>query len=125
MRFDWKNFLSLAEVLAANSDDASKRTAISRAYYCAFNLALARAKSKGRFPPKKTPTHQWCWEQYRGTNDKACVQLATTGDRMRKMRVYADYNAADIRRLDDAVQSILDDARQFLADLDTLDLKYP
>ena len=43
MPFDWNEFLTLARELAAKTDDASKRTAISRAYYCVFNLATARA----------------------------------------------------------------------------------
>jgi hypothetical protein len=33
MPFDWNDFLSLARQLARSADEASKRTAKSRAYY--------------------------------------------------------------------------------------------
>jgi hypothetical protein len=44
MPFDWNDFLTLAEELAARDDQASKRTAISRAYYSVFHAANARAE---------------------------------------------------------------------------------
>lgn len=44
---------------------------------------------------------------------------------MKRMRVKADYNKADIPRLNDEVQRILRDARQFLSDLNALDPGYP
>jgi len=47
MPFDWNKFLSLAQQLATSSDEACKRTAISRAYYCVFNLAFARGVVSG------------------------------------------------------------------------------
>jgi hypothetical protein len=37
--FDWSDYLTLAKQLATNADEASKRAAISRAYYAAFGLA--------------------------------------------------------------------------------------
>jgi uncharacterized protein (UPF0332 family) len=125
MPFDWNNFLTLAEELATKTDEASQRTAISRAYYCVFNLALARAKSKGRFPPRNTPTHQWCWDQYKGTVDPTCQQLGNTGERMKRMRVDADYKATKIPRLDDEVEKVLQEAHELLAGLTALDPKYP
>ena len=125
MPFDWKNFLSLAEVLAANNDDASKRTAISRAYYCVFNLAFARAEMTAGRKPKGERYHQWCWDQYRRTPDLACKQLAATGQRMKDRRVAADYHAADIRRLDDKAQRMLQEAHEVMEGLTVLDPKYP
>ena len=125
MPFDWTNFLTLAEELATKTDKASKRTAISRAYYCVFNLAFARAQSRVGLRPKDAPSHQWCWQQYTGTLDPACQQLGNTGDRLKRMRVKADYRDTDIPRLDGEVQRMLEDAHQFLADLATLDPKYP
>lgn len=125
MPFDWNNFLTLATELATKTDEASHRTAISRAYYCAFNLAAARAESKVGPRPKDAPSHQWCWDQYIGTLNLACRQLGNTGDRMKRLRVKADYHATDIFRLDDEVRRILADARQFLADLAALGPEYP
>ncbi len=126
MPFDWNDFLSLAQRLAASTEDeASQRTAISRAYYCVFNLAFARAERIVGPKPRDASFHQWCWEQYTDTNDRACKQLGNAGQRMKARRVKADYREADIRRLDDEVRRILEDARQFLADLDALDPRYP
>jgi len=122
MPFDWNNFLSLAEQLAANDNEASKRTAISRAYYCAFNLALARV---GPRPRGERRTHQWCWAQYTRTPDLTCQRLGNTGFRLKRMREEADYDGTQNPRLDEEAQRMLEDARQFLADLSTLDLRYP
>lgn len=125
MPFDWKNFLSLAEVLAANNDDASKRTAISRAYYCVYNLAFARAETTVRPKPRGERYHQWCWNQYKRTVDPTCQQLGNTGERMKRLRVKADYLATDNPQLNDEAKRMLEDARQFLADLAALDPIYP
>ena len=125
MPFDWNNFLTLAEELAPRIDEASQRTAISRAYYCVFNLASARAKSKGRFPPQNTPSHQWCWNQYIGTPDPACQQLGIDGQRMKQRRTRADYDPKDNPRLDDDVRRMVEEAHQFVTDLTALDSEYP
>jgi uncharacterized protein (UPF0332 family) len=125
MPFDWNNFLILAEELARKFDEASKRTAISRAYYCVFNLAYARAQSKVGPRPEGLTSHQWCWDQYKSTPDLTCRQLGNTGERMKRMRHKADYRAADIFRLDDEVQRVLQEAHVLLAGLTTLDPNYP
>ena len=125
MPFDWNNYLSLAQRLALNVDEASMRSAISRAYYCALNSALARAISTVGPKPYDSPTHKWCWEQYKRTNNPACRRLGNAGDRMKRLRVKADYIQAEIPRLNDEVQRILRDVRQFLTDLNALDPRYP
>jgi hypothetical protein len=125
MPFDWNDFLTLASVLAPQPNEASKRTAISRAYYCVFNLAYARAESKVGGRPQGVPSHSWCWDQYKRTPDAACAQLGNTGDRLKRMRTLADYNSMAIPRLDDQVERVLQEAREFLGDLANLDSRYP
>ena len=45
MNFDWNRYLELAKKLsAATEDDASLRSAVSRSYYCIFNLADAQGE---------------------------------------------------------------------------------
>ncbi len=78
MPFDWNNYLTLAEELAARTDDAAKRTAISRAYYCVFNLAFVRAESTAGRYPGGVGYHDWCWSKYMGTPDTFCKKLAGT-----------------------------------------------
>jgi len=125
MPFDWKNFLILADELARKFDEASKRTAISRAYYCVFNLAITQAVSNVGPRPQRTPSHKWCWEQYIGTPDLACRQLGIDGQRMMQRRRKADYDPKDNPRLDDDVLRMLEEAHQFVAHLAGLDPKYP
>ena len=125
MPFDWNNYLTLAEQLATGPDEASKRTAISRAYYYVFNLAFAKAESTaGRHPPGEG-FHEWCWSKYQNTPDVSCKKLANYGRRMKRRRVKADYNAAEIIRLDDEVRRMLEEARQFGTDLAALNRRYP
>jgi uncharacterized protein (UPF0332 family) len=125
MPFDWNNYLALAEELATRVDDASKRTAISRAYYCVFNLAFARAELTAGPRPRNESYHRWCWSQYEKTADLQCKQLGVDGSRMAERRVRVDYKAADIHRLDDKVRRMLEDARQFRTDLAALNPRYP
>jgi|SRR5207302_1167017 len=125
MPFDWNDFLSLAEQLARGTDEASKRTAISRAYYCVFNLAFARAESIGCRYPRGEGYHQWCWRKYSETPDSTCRKLGVDGKRMLALRVRADYKAGEIRRLDDTVVRMLRDTQQFLEALAALNPRYP
>jgi hypothetical protein len=125
MPFDWNEYLVLARQLAAADDDASKRSAISRAYYFAFNIAFARAEdTAGRYPGGEG-YHKWCWDKYRNTPDLNCRKLGIDGDRMKLRRVRVDYKSADIPRLDDEVRRTLLEARQFRANLDALNPRYP
>ncbi len=125
MAFNWNDYLILASELARKPDEASKRTAISRAYYCVFNLAYARAESTVGSRPKGARYHQWCWDQYKKTPDKTCARLGNTGDRLKRIRVDADYKDKAIFRLDEQVKSVLQDADEFLTMLACLDAKYP
>jgi len=125
MSFDWKNFLILAEELAGRSDTASKRTAISRAYYFVFNIAFIRATLTTGDYPRDESFHNWCWTKYRSSPVIECQRLAVAGERMKAARVKADYSPADISRLDDLVQRMLADARQFEMDIGTLNPRYP
>jgi uncharacterized protein (UPF0332 family) len=128
MPFDWNNFLLLAEELAARADEASKRTAISRAYYFVFHLAFARAElTAGPFQVGES-SHRWCWDKYANTysktRDKACNQLWLTGERIKRRRVKADYKQ-DLPRLEDEVRWTLEEAREFLINIRALNVNYP
>jgi hypothetical protein len=59
MGFDWREYLILAQFLGGNggisySEEASRRAAVSRAYYAAFCSARNYASSKLGFTPTKT-----------------------------------------------------------------------
>lgn len=125
MAFDWNQYLVLANQLAAANDEASKRSAISRAYYCVFNIAFERCESTAGKLPRGETSHKWCWGKYQNTPEMSCRKLGIDGDRMRQRRVRADYNAADIPRLDDEVRRMLVEAQQFRVSLDALNPRYP
>ena len=127
MPFDFNDYLTVAEELAANGDEGSKRSAISRAYYSVYHLALKRAETNVGPHPRNSGkgSHQWCWDLYLTTPHHACRQLAADGDRMKRLRVKADYKPADIPRLDDEVARILQDARQFRSEISARDARYP
>lgn len=125
MAFDWNDFLTLAEDLARRQDDAARRTAISRVYYCMFNLAFARALSTGCRYPGGEGRHQWCWRQYSQSRDPSCAKLGADGDRMKRLRVKADYEDKEMARLSERTAQLMEDARQFLAALAALNPRYP
>ncbi len=127
MPFDFNNYLIVAEELAAKNDEGSMRSAISRAYYSVYHLAITRVEANvGRHPRNVGKgVHQWCWEQYSATLNLDCQQLGADGDRMKRLRQKADYNRNDIPRLSEEVARILQDARQFRADIAALAPQYP
>ena len=87
MSFDWTKYLDLAKQLYSASDDASLRSAVSRSYYCAFNLARARAESKGYRAPHDDlgSSHDKLWELYgRNEDSDECKRLAIVGPRLKK-----------------------------------------
>ncbi len=125
MPFDWLDFLTLAQELGARGDAASKRTAISRAYYFMFNLSYTRAVSNCGPKPPGVTTHAWCWDKFSNTPDPACSALGTEGDRLKRVRTRADYNNRDIVRLDEVWQRMLTDVQHFHANLSALNAQFP
>jgi hypothetical protein len=125
MPFDWINYLTLAEDLAQKPDEASKHTAISRAYYFVYNIASDRVlANSGRFPGGES-SHNWCWNKYQKGPDPACMQLGINGQRMKARREWADYKKVHKLRIDDEVQLMLQEARDFQRDIGTLPARFP
>lgn len=125
MPFDWTNFLTIADELSQRGDEAAKRSAISRAYYAAFNPAFERAERTAGPFPRNQGSHIWCWTKYQNTNDAGCQQLGLTGSRMKRRRVHADYYSYDIKRIDDVVRRMLQDARNMRQQISALNPLYP
>ena len=126
MAFDWINYLRLAEDLAAKGDEASLRTAISRAYYFIFNIAYARAeRNLGPKPENTTTTHKWCWDAYSNCGDQICQELGTEGERLKWLRVQMDYKNTQRRRLDNDCERFILEVKDLSARLSTLDAALP
>jgi uncharacterized protein (UPF0332 family) len=115
--FDWSNYLTLATQLSANADEASHRSAISRAYYVVYHKASERAVANGYLDER---SHVKLWELYeRNKADAVCRKLHTLGRRMKKERVDADYNPS-AARITERMTVQLNRANYFLARLATL-----
>jgi uncharacterized protein (UPF0332 family) len=111
MAFDWREYKTLAVKLSGVGDEASKRSAISRGYYFAYHLALARAMANQYLPTTYQSVHKQLWTYYENASNLECRRVALIGKRMKRKRGKADYDD-DYPRLDDEVISILSDATQ-------------
>ena len=76
--FDGRNFLNLAGELASRADDeASLRTAISRAYYAAFWVARAAYR-----PDAPSAPHGKLWSRLRQAPGIEERRIGVAGDRL-------------------------------------------
>lgn len=124
MAFDWRGYKTLALSLSRTTDEASMRTAISRAYYFVYHLALARAETNHYKPKTRDSVHKQLWDHYEKSLNPKCIELAVTGRRMKRLRSNADYDD-DFPRVNDAVTSILSDCQQCESKLTALPAGVP
>ncbi len=89
MSFDWKDFIRLAEKLTQTPDEASLRSAISRAYYGVF--CITRNK-KGLNHLKHAGVHQEVIKRYKNSNDPNEQKIGIFLDKLRDSRNKADYD---------------------------------
>jgi uncharacterized protein (UPF0332 family) len=91
MPFDWSAYRIVAEILSQQPDEASQRSAISRAYYYAYHQALAHLAEHHQFQVSEDkPAHDQVWREFsrRGLSYR---EVWIKGDRLKKLRVDADY----------------------------------
>lgn len=122
--FDWSGYLQLAEELAKRHDEASMRSALSRAYYYVYHLALQRAQLNGFVTEPGEGTHKQLWRNYSGSPDPDCRTLAEIAVRLKEKRERADYQQT-FNRIADEVPRVLDDARDFAGRLKRLNPRHP
>ena len=121
MVFDWAKYLVLAEELAMRiTDEASLRSAISRAYYAAFCPARNRLLQEGEEIPKTGDAHTIVWTKYRESTQKHRRYIGITGDRLRRSRNKADYDD-EFPSISAVVQDAVVKARHLLDSLGSLD----
>lgn len=100
MSFDWSDYLSLAQRLAQESDEAALRCATSRAYYAAYNTARRYKDAHlGTYSPDmEEGSHQAVWNFFRRRPDMNArfQDIWVWSARLKTARVKADYkdNAA-------------------------------
>jgi len=101
MSFDWSLYIKLAEELITYAqtgklEEASLRSAISRAYYGVFCIARNFLRSKGEIIPK-VDTHKFVREHYEGSSDERERKIGENLARLWKNRKDSDYeDTADI-----------------------------
>lgn len=91
---DWAGFLAFAERLSKGDGEAELRSAVSRAYYSAYNDArrYVRGKDPSYLPAnRKDPDHWKVWNWFSQAPGKA-PQIATLGQALRTKRTEADYD---------------------------------
>jgi hypothetical protein len=122
--FDWSEYFQLAEELAKRTDEASIRSALSRAYYYVYHLALQRAQDNGFGARPGEGTHKQLWRNYSGSPEPACQILAEIAARLKEKRERADYQKTYYRIADD-LPTMLADARDFANRLRQLNPRHP
>jgi uncharacterized protein (UPF0332 family) len=122
--FNWNEYFTLAQDLAARPDEASLRSAISRAYYYVYHLALARASANTFVPKRGEATHVQLWRLYRTSPVPDCQRLALIAEELQGKREKADYEDYYVRLIEE-VPKLLSQAQKFEAMLATLPMRHP
>lgn len=107
--FNWNEYLNLATTLSGNQDEASQRTAISRAYYAVFHAATLHAKPNGY----TERNHGRLWKMYSADSDINARRISAMGNQMKKAREDADY-ASETPRVADLMTQQIANASTFL-----------
>lgn len=122
--FDWSHYFKIAKELASRSDEAAIRSAMSRAYYYIYHLALERAQSNGFAAVPGESSHKQLWRIYSASSEPSCQQLAQIADRLKEKRERADYRSTYARIADD-IPDMLADAQDFATRLQQLHQRHP
>jgi uncharacterized protein (UPF0332 family) len=122
--FDWSNYLGLAVELGNSTDEASLRSVISRAYYCVYHLALARAMANEFNVRPGEATHAQLWRVFNTSPVPECQRLGTIAARLKEKRERADYENY-FARVAEEVPGLLADAKEFAERLNRLPSRYP
>jgi len=106
MSFDWTQYYQVARLLLGRAgsdatDEAKQRSAISRAYYAVFNLALEYINViEGEDAiPRNRDVHYAVGEYFQNRRDRSSQEIGTHLSRLRQERNRADYRS-DMRDLE-------------------------
>ena len=117
---DWAGFLALATRLSDADAEAELRSAVSRAYYSAYNDARRYVRNKEPGFAGKDDQHWLVWDWFASEPGQA-PQVATLGSALRKTRNKADYNVySQMPNLKYEAKQAVQKATKILSLLDTL-----
>jgi uncharacterized protein (UPF0332 family) len=126
MSFNWVDFLTLADALVRDPnspgpEEASLRSAISRAYYAAFHVARNFGRDRGEFIPTGTGQDHWLvMNHFRSSPDRIRRKIGLDLDRLYDNRASADYDDVLAGRPIALAQSSVAVARNVLNALNSL-----
>ncbi|MCC3408211.1 MAG: HEPN domain-containing protein [Microcoleus sp. PH2017_10_PVI_O_A] len=114
MKFDWSEYLNLAQELAARNEESKLRSAVSRAYYSVFCLArnyLRDIEQDPRLSRNKTydiNDHQYVAEEfiYNRSKSQKITEIGRNLTRLRKIRNQADYEDTIFQLQKEVVRSL-------------------
>ena len=122
----WGDYMILARGLAADRFEASQRSAISRAYYAAFNISRGWLEANVG-PVDNRRAHQEVWRAFRiadgasPASRKAWILIGRLGQSLRVLRNEVDYDDRVDLGTEGAVRAIAN-AERILALLPELKL---
>ncbi len=87
-----RDFLQLADALAAGSTEAEWRSAVSRAYYAAFHVARALLLHCGFAVPRGEQAHAYLWRRLSNASQAEVVAAGGNLLDLRRERNWADYD---------------------------------
>jgi uncharacterized protein (UPF0332 family) len=118
---NWRDFLLLANRLAASTTEADWRTGISRAYYAAFHVARRLFAELNFAVPRADRAHQHLVFRLSNTGEPVVEQAGRDLETLRRLRNRADYDEVPALtqaqstaavRLAEGIIQVLDAARQ-------------
>jgi hypothetical protein len=123
---NWDGYIALADNLAKRGSEVMDRTAVSRAYYGAFNLSRRWLEANGtRIDHHRA--HRQVWDTFRVADRASAptrddwILVGNLGNSLRGFRNEVDY-ADLVLELDGRVIDAVEDARRILSLLPQLDV---
>ena len=117
MPFDWTEYARLAGELRTRGDEASLRTAISRAYYSVYHQARDYLLAEGIQLSKYDSSHKVVWNGYTRIGGTSCRAVGLNGERLNDNRTRADYDD-EVRNIESLVEETLSVAEKILVYLE-------
>ena len=114
MMFPCNDYYKLAQKLASEQNEASQRSAVSRAYYASLHKSRIFAESNGKvFASKGTPDiHREILDYFKYRDGVNNFSLANKLGRLRKNRNICDYDD-DVRNIKSMAENATMDAKDF------------
>ncbi|MGO9259745.1 MAG: DNA-binding protein [Bryobacteraceae bacterium] len=91
MSFKWEDYLVLAKELSQRGNEAATRSAISRAYYAAYQAARRHPGSKNAMVTK-SGSHGAVWKALRESGNRNWRKAGNQGKEILEYRGEADYD---------------------------------